>query len=107
MKRLFLSLTIIFLATTAWAAEPILVCDPNPVEDQITHYVVYRDGVEYARPPACPEGGTYGFELPLTEPGAFTWTAKAMNAWGESGPSDPYISPPVASKPGGVRMGLR
>ena len=43
MKRFIITLAIILFASTAWAG-PLLVCDPYPAEDAITHFTMKVDG---------------------------------------------------------------
>ena len=84
-------------------AAPFLICDaPNPAQ-QVISYVVYQDGVEVATP-AAESDGSLKMDLSDITPGVYIWTAKAVNAWGRSEDSDPYISPSAATKPQATRM---
>ena len=101
MKAIF-CLAILLMATNAWGA-PFLVCDVPPAEQQITQYEVYQDGVLLATVDA--EGdGSLRYDLVAVTPGAYDWTAKALNVWGVSVLSDPYVSPDGAGKPTSLRM---
>ena len=102
MKVLSLIAGILFLAGTVFAA-PFLVCDtPNP-DEQVISYIVYQDGVEIATP-AAESDGSLKMDLQAITPGVYEWAAKAVNAWGQSDNSDPYISPSVGTKPLNTRM---
>jgi hypothetical protein len=107
MKSLFCALAIMAAASTVNAA-PFLVCDPPLAEEQIISYKIYQDGVEVATV-LKDESGEYGFEYDLNgvSPGAYSFTAEAVNAWGASAPSDPYMSPADASRPAGLKMTLQ
>ena len=43
MRKLIITLAIIFTTSSAWAG-PLLVCDPYPAEDAITHFTMKVDG---------------------------------------------------------------
>ena len=49
MKRFIITLAIILFASTAWAG-PLLVCDPYPAEDAITHFTMKVDWVATQTP---------------------------------------------------------
>ena len=107
MKRLFSTLVLAVLLSFASLVHstPFLICDvPDPAE-QIVFYIVYQDGVEIARP-AAETNGSLRMDLQTVTPGVYDWTAVAVNAWGASLPSDPYISPSGATKPANTRMEL-
>jgi len=95
-------LAIFMFAGTALAA-PFLVCDvPDPAQ-QVVSYIIYQDGVEVGTPAAEPDG-SLKMDLQDITPGVYEWTARAVNAWGQSEVSDPYISPSGAGKPANTRM---
>ena len=100
----FASLVFLFQVIVWAQGGPYLVCDPPLASDQITAYNVYIDGAAYMlNVPAEPDG-SLKLSLANLAPDKYTWTAKAINAWGESGESDPYISPSVAGVPQNLRM---
>ena len=98
MKRLFLVLAILAMAVSVNAA-PFLVCDAPPAAEQVTSYKVFQDGVSLGTTPA-----PLNFDLKGVTPGAYSFTATAINAWGGSSPSNPYISPASASQPLNTNM---
>ena len=109
MKKLFVLMVIgisVVLAGVAGAA-PFLVCDAPAPAEQVVSYIVYQDGVEIVRPNAIADGslrldiGPDGLYIP---PGVYTFTLKAVNVWGESGLSNPYISPSGVTVPQSTRM---
>ena len=102
-KILALIAGILFLMIGVCQAQPFLVCDtPDPAE-QVTSYIIYQDAVEIATPTAESDG-SLRMDLQAITPGVYTWTAKAVNAWGQSIDSDPYISPSGANAPVGVNL---
>jgi len=103
MKSLCLSVVSFFLMCGMAQAAPFLVCDAPDPTSQIISYVVYQDGVEVATP-AAENDGSLKMDLQTITPGVYTWTAKAVNAWGQSEASDPYLSPSGATKPQATRM---
>ena len=103
MKKILVMVVAILLFTTVTYAAPFLVCDPPDPSEQVTSYIVYKDGVEFARVDAESDG-SLRLDLQGVTPGAYTWTAKAVNIWEESELSDPYISPSGATKPSNTRM---
>ena len=102
MKKLLMILAMLAFATTVQAA-PFLVCDPPDPAEQVTSYIVYQDGVEVGTPTAEPDG-SLRMDLEGVTPGAYEWSAIAVNAWGQSEASDPYISPSAVGKPQNTRM---
>ena len=105
MKKLKLLLAVVaffFMCGMAQAA-PFLVCDAPDPASQVISYVVYQDGVEVATPLAESDG-SLRMDLQAITPGVYEWTAKAVNAWGQSEASDPYVSPSGAGKPLNTRM---
>ena len=95
---------IIFLLMTGLAsANPFLVCDPPPPDQQVENYEIFQDGVLVASPPAQPDG-SLKYDIVGITPGQYTFTAKAVNAWGVSGLSNPYVSPAPAGNPLGVGL---
>ena len=90
MKQLFLVLAILAMAVSVSAAR--LVCDaPDPAE-QVTSYEVFQDGVSLGITPA-----PLNFDLNGITPGVYEFTAIAINVWGVSSVSNPYISPTSAT----------
>jgi hypothetical protein len=106
--KILLCVFAIVAASSLASAAPFLVCDPPIAEEQVERYKIYQDGVEVVTV-LKDESGVYGFKYDLNgiSPGAYNFTAKAVNAWGESDASDPYISPASASKPAGLKMTLQ
>jgi len=99
MKKLIIIFAIVLFSATAWAADPILVCDDPPPEQQVTAYEVFQDGVSLGITPA-----PLAYNLKDIVPGQYTFTAKAINAWGSSSPSNPYISPASATPPSNLNI---
>ena len=97
MKKLFLIMAMVLMASTALAAR--LVCDPPDPAEQVTSYEVFQDGISLGITPA-----PLNFDLQGITPGAYTFTATAINAWGASQPSNPYISPKSTTKPSNISM---
>jgi len=105
MKRLLITLISFIMLTGIASAAPFLVCDaPDPAE-QISSYIVYRDGIQIGTSIAEPDG-SLKMDLQSITPGVYTWTVVAVNVWGVSSPSNPYISPSGASPPQNIRMEL-
>jgi len=104
MKRFLIMLIGFIMLAGVASAAPFLVCDaPNTVE-QIKSYIVYRDGVQVGTSIAEPDG-SLKMDLQSITPGVYTWTAVAVNVWGNAGlPSDPYVSPSGANAPQNIRM---
>ena len=101
-KAILILLAVLLLTGTAYAA-PFLVCDtPDPTE-QVILYIVYQDGVEIDRPVAEADG-SLKMDLQAITPGVYDWTVKAVNVWGDSGFSNPYVSPSNAGSPQNTRM---
>ena len=98
MKKIILVLAILVMAVSVSAA-PFLVCDDPPVAELVTSYEVFQDGISLGVTPA-----PLHFDLQGVTPGAYSFTATAINAWGSSSPSNPYISPSVAGQPQNTRM---
>ena len=97
MKALFLVLAILAIAVSVSAAR--LQCDsPDPAE-QVTSYEVFQDGVSLGMAPA-----PLNFDLQGITPGVYEFTATAINAWGVSSASNPYISPASATPPSNINM---
>ena len=80
-------------------AAPFLVCDDPAPTEQVTSYEMFQDGVSLGVTPA-----PMHFDLQGVTPGAYDFTAIAINVWGPSDPSDPYISPPTAASPSNINM---
>ena len=98
MKKLCLVLAMVLMASIAWAG-PFLICDdPDPAE-QVTSYEVFQDGVSLGMAPA-----PLNFDLQGITPGVYEFTATAINAWGSSSPSNPYISPASATPPSNLNI---
>jgi len=98
MKKLLLALAILAIAVSV-SASPFLVCDDPPAAEQVTGYEVFQDGVSLGTTPA-----PLYFDLQGVTPGAYNFTATAINAWGSSSPSNPYISPTSATPPSNINM---
>jgi hypothetical protein len=89
-----------FLLMTGIAfAEPFLICDAPPADEAVTDYEIYQDGIKIGTSPA-----PLSYDLQGITPGKYTWTIKAINVWGSSEASDPYISPAPAGRPLGVGL---
>lgn len=98
MKYIYLIITLLFvLSSNVFAAH--LVCDAPPPAEQITEYEVFMDGVSLGKTPA-----PLYYDLGNITPGEYEFTATAINVWGASNPSNPYVSPPGPSAPAGTRM---
>ena len=98
MKKLILVLAI-GLFTSMAMANPFLVCDdPDPAE-QVTSYEIFQDGVSLGITPA-----PMRFDLQGIAPGSYEFTAKAINDWGVSGISNPYVSPTNTTLPLNINM---
>jgi len=107
VKVLFLVIVFLALTTAVWSA-PFLVCDPPQAGEQLDYYVVEIGNrvLNHVEPDPT---GKYGFKVDLYEQvlpdGDFTAKAKAVNIWGESEWSDPFVfSKGLPGKPGGVRL---
>lgn len=99
MKGLWIIFGIVLLfTTTAWAG-PFLVCDSPPVNEQVTSYNIYKDGILEG----TFDGETLNYDLQGVTPGAYDWTAEACNVWGCEITPDPYISPLAVEAPQGLR----
>jgi hypothetical protein len=97
-------LAFLLMTGVAFAAEPLyLVCDVPPADQRITQYDIFQDDVFFTNTLAESDG-SLKWELVGVTPGKYTWTVKAINVWGPSDPSDPYISPALAGKPLGVKL---
>lgn len=96
MKTLILA--ILLIPSLALGA-PFLICDAPNSAEQVTSYEVFKDGVSLGVTPA-----PLHFDLQGITPGQYNFTAKAINAWGISAPSNPYISPAIAVSPSGLTM---
>jgi hypothetical protein len=99
MNKLILALLIVAFATVPVLASPFLVCDDPAPEEQVTSYEVFQDGVSLGVTPA-----PLHFDLVGLGPGEYTFTATATNIWGESLPSNPYISPSAVGVPDGLGL---
>lgn len=102
IKKLLMILTVLAFSVSAHAA-PFLTCDAPDPTAQVISYIVYKDGVEYATP-AAETDGSLKLDLAGETPGQYEWSAIAVNVWGQSELSDPYISPSLATKPRATRM---
>lgn len=94
MKKLILALLAIFLMIGMAYASPFLICDDPPAEQQVTGYEIFQDGVSIGTTPA-----PLMFDLQGVATGEYTFTATAINVWGASQPSNPYISPQIVAPP--------
>ena len=95
---IILAMAMLAMAVSV-SADPFLVCDDPPAVEQVTGYEVFQDGVSLGITPA-----PLSFDLQGVTPGAYDFTATAINAWGSSSPSNPYISPASASQPLNTNM---
>jgi len=97
MKKIILAMAILAMAVSVNAAR--LVCDaPDPAE-QVISYEIFQDGISLGITPA-----PLNFDLNGVTPGAYSFTATAINAWGSSSPSNPYISPASVTQPLNINM---
>lgn len=101
---LLISFWMICLLTLDSFGDPFLVCDPPPSDQQVTAYNIYQDGTQYAANVPAQSDGSLLLDLQDLAPGQYEWTAEAINAWGLSALSDPYISPSAVTAPSGLRM---
>jgi len=101
MKALLIALFV--LLPSIVMAAPFLICTAPDSAQQVTAYNIYQDGTLIGHVLAEADG-SLKFDLEGITPGAYTFTATAANAWGESPLSDPYISPTSASAPSGVSL---
>jgi len=102
------SIILVLLFVTAAYAEPFLVCDVPPVDQQILRLDSYQDGVliNSVTPPWVihPNGSVVLFDLVGVTPGQYSFTATAINAWGASSLSNPFVSPTSAAPPLNINM---
>ena len=87
MKKLFITLAIILMATTAWGS-PFLVCD---CQDNVEYYVIAIDEgapIQSTAVTAECTGGQKRLSLDMAPlnlaDGKHSLTGKAANLWGES-----------------------
>ena len=80
MKRLFVVLAIVFMASVAWSA-PFLVCDVD--ENTTSYLVVMNDGAVVETP------APLHLDLATIPNGNYAVTVRAKNFWGVS-PSVPF-----------------
>ena len=97
-KIILLAIAFCFIYTAAMAA-PFLVCDDPPAEEQVTGYECFQDGVSRGTTPA-----PLHLDLEGVTPGAYNFTCTAINIWGASSPSNPYVSPAESNIPVGLRL---
>ena len=97
MKK-YIVIAILLIAPAVYA-DPFLVCDIPPVDEQVTEYEVFQDGVSLGKTPA-----PLHFDLEGITPDKYNFTATACNSWGCSELSDPYVSPLSATKPLNTNM---
>jgi hypothetical protein len=100
MKEVLLFLLLV--PSVAFGA-PFLVCDVPPVNQNVTSYEIFQDGVSVGVV-AAETDGSLKYDLGSTAPGNYTWTATAINEWGASTLSNPYVSPPGATAPLNLRL---
>ena len=98
MKKIILAMAILAMAVSVSAA-PFLVCDDPPAEELVTSYEMFQDGVSLGIVAA-----PLYFDLGTITPGQYSFTATAINAWGSSSPSNPYISPANVTQPSNINM---
>ena len=91
-------MAILAMAVSVSAA-PFLICDDPPAEELVTSYEMFQDGVSLGIVAA-----PLYFDLGTITPGQYSFTATAINAWGSSSPSNPYISPANATQPSNINM---
>ncbi len=78
-----------------------LAWQPNPPEEGVTGYVIYRNATELARTPQ-----TSWVDQNVT-PGQYVYEVASFNVWGDGPHSDPAKTPPAASKPSGVILSIK
>ena len=91
-------LALLLFAVSAHASTVTLAWDPNPAAEQVTGYSVYQDGVKVWSGPATTA------TVANVAPGPHSFTATAVNLWGESPQSLPATTPPGPSAPKGVAI---
>ena len=82
---------------------PFLICDPPPVEQQVTSYEVFQDGASLGTV-AAETDGSLRYDMSTITPGAYEFTAKAINVWGVSSLSNPTQSPTAVGQPQNMRL---
>ena len=98
MKKLFLCIAALVIGLSFHSvaqAAPLLVCDPAPASEQVTHAQVTTNGTAGAWIPYTTQtigGTTYCVlqDLATLTSGSYTVTAKFRNAWGDSVASSPF-----------------
>jgi len=85
-------------------AGPFLTCDaPDPLE-QVLYYNVYQDTLPIGTMIVAESDGSIRFDMEGITPGVYSFTLEAVNAWGNSAPSNPIQSPTGATAPVGVTI---
>lgn len=97
MRKLLIIAAVVVLPALALAENITISWDQNPPEEQVTEYAVFQDGVEVW---AGPETSA---TLDV-QPGAYTYTVRARNLWGESADSEPVSTPSPVSAPTAPRI---
>ena len=85
MKKLFLTLILVFAFVSSVFAAPFLVCDP---QTGVEKYILEINAVEIPEFAAEPDG-SIRYDLAGLAEGAFTVRCKAGNVWGWSAYSVP------------------
>jgi len=97
-------LTVLFIMVTALTANAdSLVCDPPPVEQQVTSYSAYDNASLIAENITPQADGSLKYDLGEIDSGAHNYTAIACNIRGCSGMSAPFLLPSIAGVPSGLR----
>ena len=88
MKKLFLVLCLLLIPSLVWAA-PFLICDPAPIVDAVTRYVVILDAT--APVDSVPVLNALRFDLAGVSAGPHSVKVKACNVWGCSADTAPFM----------------
>lgn len=107
MKRILTLLTIgafawIGACSTSQAADLTFEWTANPVEEQVTNYVLYEivnvDGSDQLQQRSVIAGDATTVTLQDVAPGVHRYVIVAQNVWGDGPLSDEVVTPPAASK---------
>ena len=105
MKKVVIT-TVLFLFGYAQAAvaDPFLVC--NPTSEQITEYVVLKDGTENISTPEDLGDGTVRLKYDLSglSVGAHHFEVAARNEWGTSAYATFDCNKSIPGAPSGLRL---
>ena len=98
MKKAFIVLAVVLMASTAWAA-PFLVCDP---QEAVVGYEIRGIGEPVTW--IAQQDGSLKYDLTNLANGTYTVSVAACNIWG-CGDSVPFvIAKQVPARPAGVRL---